>query len=152
MSKTNPTYMLIKYSDEIKDNILLTQTIRVSLREKTEEIDYFFAKPSPHCSDGCIDEMCEQLKERGWGTLLTLSFKENLSVNGLLDCFAFRTAYTKVYQEKVPDEDIGIDLSVSEFLDLVDMETDKIRNEFNKKYQNFTGVIELAADFGFEFF
>ena len=146
------TIDLIKNPNESDNKLAGAQTVEVS---STGKVEYLFFRPTPFCSDGYRDKMDEELEKKGWNTGMgSITYKEGISPEEFLDCLAFGEAYGKIYKENVPRPLANIDLSISEFLSLVDEEAAKIRKELGRKYPKVDKnkiISILREDFEFNF-
>lgn len=114
-------------------------------------IEYLFFRQTPFCTDGYKEEMEEKLRKKGWQIGMgSLTYKEGLSFEEFLDCFAFGEAYRKIFEEKVPNPLANIDLSISEFLNLVDKKSTEIRNDLEKKGPKIDNIFLILENFGFK--
>ncbi len=123
---------LIKNSNESDNNLVGAQIVEVFPAGK---VAYLFFRPTPFCSDGYRDKMDEELEKKGWQIGMGgATYKEGVSPKEFLNCLAFGEAYREIYKENIPRPLANIELSVSEFLNLVDERNTKLGEKYERKY------------------
>jgi len=146
------TISLIKNPNESDNKLAGAQIVKVF---PTGKVEYLFFRPTPFCSDGYRDKMDEELEKKGWQIGMgSITYKEELLPKKFLDCLAFGEAYREIYKENVSRPLANIDLSISEFLNLVDKRTAKLKEKYERKYPKVDKnkiISILKEDFGFSF-
>lgn len=85
--------------------------------------------------------------------MLGMTYKEGIKPEEILYCLAYKEAYEKVYQLKVPHPLRDVPLKIKEFLDLVDQETLKIKQRYETsrpKLSSAQDIIKFLEQAGFE--
>lgn len=114
-------------------------------------LNLHFLRPTPFCRDGYRNEMDELLIKMGWEAsgMMGMTWKDGLSPEEFTDAFSFIEAYKKVYEREIEDSFADVSLTLRDFLDRVEKEEEKIKQEYIGIVST-EKVIEMLTAKGFE--
>ena len=110
-------------------------------------INYHVFVAFPFCKDGYKHEIQVAIEKRSiWKAgMLGITRVESAPINDALYYIAFAEAYRKVYEREAPDPYADINISIEEFLDMVDDKTQIVRTKLREKYAKYTDHGEINA-------
>lgn len=137
-----PEYIFTRNGDKDKDIVTWSEYLKIT----GSNICYHTYIASPFFKEGYKHELHGAIEKEGiWKIgMMGMTFREDVPIAETLNCLAFARAYRKVYEREVPNEFAPINLSIEEFLNMIDEETDIVLAGLKEKH-GITSIM-LASD------